>query len=232
MKIGIVTAVVVVAVLVIVIVRKTQLIRGEGFRKLLHFACLILLGTWVYVFPTWKESVIAMALFVLGIFPILKLLERTKWFEKFLAARKKGELASSLVITGVMFIIVTLVCQGVFQSKLLTLTSIYAWGPGDAAAALFGKKFGKHKIGHEKKKSVEGTAAMFLSAFVCVAFMLYLYGTLSIGIILLTATVTALGAAISELYSKNGVDTIICPLVSMVLMLGTLYCTGNLAFSL
>ena len=46
MKIGIVTAVVVVAVLVIVTVRKTQLIRGEGFRKLLHFVCLILLGTW------------------------------------------------------------------------------------------------------------------------------------------------------------------------------------------
>ncbi len=227
----IVAAVVVVAVLMILVVRKKQLIRGEGFRKLLHFICLILLGVWTYVFPTWKESVIGMALFVIVIFPVFKLLEKTKWFEKFLAARKKGELANSLVLTGIMFILVTLTCQGLFGSKLLTITSIYAWGPGDAAAALIGKKFGKHKIGQDKLKSAEGTAAMFVTAFACVAILLGIYGELSLGILLVTALVTALGAAASEFYSKNGNDTIICPLTSMILLSATLYLSGNLAFA-
>ena len=76
----IVAAVVVVAVLMILVVRKKQLIRGEGFRKLLHFICLILLGVWTYAFPTWKKSVIGMALFVIVIFPVFKLLEkRESW---------------------------------------------------------------------------------------------------------------------------------------------------------
>lgn len=50
------------------------------------------------------------------------------------------------------------------KDKLLALAVIYAWGYGDAFAALIGTKFGKHKI--YKKKSLEGTLAMLTTSFI------------------------------------------------------------------
>ncbi len=219
---------IVIVVVTIIIVRKKNILKGELFRKLLHFACLVLLGGAVFLFPTWKESVTAMIILVVVVFPVLKLLEKTDWFESFLAARKKGELAMSLIIAGAMFVIVVSVCEGIFGSKILAITSIYAWGPGDAAAALVGKKYGKHRLCRDKLKSVEGTLAMFIASFLSVALLLCVYfGGLS-GQILLPALVTAIVAALSELFSKNGNDTIICPVLSMVALLFMLYITGNL----
>lgn len=227
MKSWVLAITVMVAILIAVIVRIKNWVQGEWFRKLLHFVCLIILGVWVWSHETWWESVIGMLLFVIVLFPVLKVLERRKWFEKFLAARKKGELANSLLIVGGMFIIITLCCQGLFDSKLLTIASIYAWGPGDAAAALIGKKFGKHKLRGEK--SLEGTLAMFLTSFACVFLLLLLGSGFPLVPVIITAIVTADVAAATELYSKNGNDTIICPVASMIALIVMLCVTGNLA---
>ena len=217
-----------VAVALIVIVRINNILKGEWFRKLLHLVCIALLGGSIFFFSSWKESLTAMIILVVVGFPMLRLLERSDRFENFLAARKRGELAKSLVIVGTMFVTVVFVCEGLFGSKILALASIFAWGPGDAAAALVGKKYGRHRWGYDKQKSVEGTTAMFIASFLCVAFLLYVYaGELSIQIVL-SALVTAVAAAFSELISKDGNDTIICPVLSMVALLFMLYITGNL----
>lgn len=217
-----------IAVVVVIVVRKKNILKGEWFRKLLHLVCIGILGGAVFLFPTWKEAVLSMTILVVVGFPALKLLEKTDWFESFLAARRKGELAMSLIIVGVMFVIVDFVCEGILGSKLLVITSIYAWGPGDAVAALVGKKHGEHRLGRDKQKSLEGTAAMFITSFLCVVLLLYFYaGELSLQIVL-SAIVTAIVASFSELFSKDGNDTIICPVSSMIALLFMLYITGNL----
>ena len=53
-----------------------------------------------------------------------------------------------------MFMLAVGVCWGWLGDRNLALASIFAWGPGDAAAALVGKRYGKNKIG--KKVRHEG----------------------------------------------------------------------------
>lgn len=67
-----------------------------------------------------------------------------------------------------MFAVVVTICWGFFGDKNLALVSLYAWGFGDAAAALIGKKFGKHKIKApmlDGKKSYEGTNSRACNCF-------------------------------------------------------------------
>ena len=57
---------------------------------------------------------------------------------------------------------------------MLSAVAVIMWGTGDAAAALIGIPFGKHRgIPHtDGKKSLEGTAAMFLVSALCGTLML------------------------------------------------------------
>ena len=130
-----------------------------------------------------------------------------------------------------MFAIVVAICWGIFGDKYLALASLYAWGIGDAFAALIGKQFGKHKIKAPKldgKKSYEGTGSMFTVSFLTVTTILLCRGGLGIVPCLIIALVVALVAAVTELYSKNGNDTIICPLSAMVVLLPLVYLFGGL----
>jgi len=55
------------------------------------------------------------------------------------------------------------------------LASVLAWGLGDAAAALVGKRFGRHFVRGrlvEGCKSLEGTFAMFVVSFISVMIVL------------------------------------------------------------
>jgi dolichol kinase len=74
------------------------------------------------------------------------LLERIERFSEFITERKKGELKSSLLLVFGMFAFIITICWGLLGDPYLVLASVYAWGFGDAAAALIGKRFGKHKI--------------------------------------------------------------------------------------
>lgn len=98
---------------------------------------------------------------IVVLLPVLALAERIPMFSSFVNERKKGEFKSSMVLAVGMMAFSTTVCWGLFGDKYLVLASIYAWGVGDALAALIGKKYGKHKIKWkiaDGKKSVEGLA--------------------------------------------------------------------------
>jgi CDP-diglyceride synthetase len=72
------------------------------------------------------------------------------------------------------------ICWGWFGEKYLVIASVFAWGLGDAAAALVGKYFGQHYIEGrlvEGRKSLEGTFAMFVVSFVSVMVVLLIHGT-------------------------------------------------------
>ena len=114
---------------------------------------------------------------------------------------------------------------------MLVLASVYAWGIGDGAAALVGKRFGRHYIEGkhiEGRKSWEGTAAMFLMSFFSVLTVLLLRGGMSLFLCVAVAMVTAAVEAVVELFSLKGNDTVNCPIAAMIVLIGLLYLVGGL----
>ncbi len=205
-------------------------IPDELFRKLLHCILLGSLLVFVFAFETWWISAAVSLGFALAVYPILAFFEGFKGFSKLTTERKKGELKSSLLLVFAMFTAVISLCWGLLGDRWLVPASIYAWGFGDAAAALVGKSCGKHKI-HikfaDEHKSVEGSAAMFAVSFISVAAVLALRGGMGPGAIALTAAVTAAVSSFAELCSKNGMDTLICPISAMAVLIALLRLTGG-----
>ena len=197
-------------------------IPDELFRKILHF---ILLGAYiplVFAFDVWwMAAVFALALIVI-FFPVLALAERIPHFSSFVNERRRGEYKSSMALAiGMMALSVT-VCWGWLGDRYLVLACIYAWGVGDAFAALVGKRFGRHKIKWkfaDSHKSYEGSAAMLLSSFASVLTVLLIRGGLSLPVCVVTAAAAAAVCTAAELCARNGLDTVICPACAMAVIL-------------
>ena len=215
---------------IMLLVRKFLTIGDELFRKILHF---ILLGAYIpltFAFAEWwMATVFALSLIVV-LFPALFFAGKIPMFSAFVNERKKGEFKSSMVYAVGMMAFSTAVCWGLFGDQYLVLASIYAWGIGDGLAALVGKRFGKHKITWklaDNKKSVEGSTTMFLCALVSVFAVLCVRGGIhplvSFGIALVAAT----ACTISELCTKNGLDTVICPISAMIVIVPTVTLLGG-----
>ena len=207
-------------------------IPDELFRKILHCILLGSLMVFVFCFDLWWHAAVTAVAFALVVYPILACLERIKGFSRLTTERKKGELKESLLLVFGMFAVVIGICWGWLGDRYLVLASVYAWGFGDAAAALVGKKWGRHKVcfGHaDSHKSIEGSSAMFLVSLVSVAVILACRGGLSAAGYVVVPLVTAFVSAVAELYSKDGHDTVICPLSAMVALLPLVHLFGGLA---
>ena len=219
---GITMLYIIVAVAIMLLLRKLITIPDELFRKNLHF---ILLGAYiplVFAFDKWWMATIFSTALIVILFPALFLAEKIPMFSSFVNERKKGEFKSSMVFAVGMMAFSTAVCWGMFGDKYLVLASIYAWGIGDALAALIGKRFGKHKIKWklaDGKKSVEGSLAMFLCAFASVFFVLFFRGGMGIVMCAVIAVLAAFVCTITEMCTKNGLDTVVCPVSAMVIII-------------
>ena len=212
------------------LLRRLIKIKDEVFRKGLHFILLGSLLVWVLAFSVWWHAALTSICFAIAVYPILCLVEHIKGYSKFVTERKSGELKLSLLIVFAMFSAVVCICWGWLGDKLLVLAGVYAWGFGDAVAALIGKRFGKHALTGkhiEGRKSLEGSLAMFLTSFICVCVILMFRGGLPwYGYILVPALTAAVTAAV-ELYSLRGTDTITCPLAAMAIMLPLIHFLGG-----
>lgn len=206
-------------------------IPDELFRKILHCILLLSLLLFTLCFETWWIAVLVAVGFAIVVYPVLMFFERYQAFSKLTTERKKGELKSSLLLVFFMYAGIVCVCWGWLGDKYLVLASVYAWGFGDAAAAIIGKRFGRHKISWkytDGKKSFEGSLAMFLTSLVSVALILgFRGGLLPMGYILIPVIV-ALVSTLAELYSKEGMDTVICPVSAMIVLLPLIYLFGGL----
>lgn len=164
----------------------------------------------------------AAVVFIATVFPILTLAERIPGYSELLTERKRGEIKCSLVVVFGMFAALICVCWGWLGEKYLVIASVLAWGLGDAAAALVGKRFGKHYIEGrmvEGRKSLEGTLAMFAVSFVSVMVVLLANGSVEWYGYAPIAAVTAAVCAVVELYTKGGMDTLTCPFAAATIMI-------------
>ena len=211
--------------------RKLTPVPDEVFRKLLHMILLCSLAVWTAVFDTWYLAALTAVIFAVAVYPLLALAERWKGYAHLLTERKAGEIKHSLLVVFGMYAAVSCVCWGWLGDKFLVLGSIFAWGFGDAAAALVGKRYGKHKLYWKKidgRKSAEGTIAMFIVSFVSVSVVLVLRGGMSWFAILVTALVTAAVSAAAELYTPGGMDTLTCPLAAMSVLVPLVALLGGM----
>lgn len=207
-------------------------IPDELFRKILHCILLGSLAIFVFCFASWWSSALFALAFAIVVYPILAVFERFKGYSSLTTERSPGELKQSLLLVFGMFALVIAVCWGWLGDRWLVLLSVYAWGFGDAAAALVGKRWGRHKISigpTDGKKSAEGSAAMFLTSLITVTALLALRGGVSAAGYVVIPIVTALVSALAELYSKDGHDTVICPLSAMAALLPMVQLFGGLA---
>ena len=197
-------------------------IPDELFRKILHFILLGAYFPFLFAFQTWWISAGFAAGLIVVIYPILALAGKISVFSSFVNERKKGEFKSSMILALLTVIFSISICWGIFEDKLLTLACVYAWGVGDAFAALIGKQFGKHKIRlplADPRKSWEGSAAMFLSSLISVMTVLAVRGGLGLGACLLISLLAATVTTYVELITKDGLDTITCPAAAMAVIL-------------
>ena len=207
---------------VMMLVRKLFPIPDELFRKILHF---ILLGAYiplVFAFEAWWMSAIFAASLIIILFPALSIASKIPMLSAFIIERKKGEFLSSMVLAVGMMAFSVIVCWGLFGDRYLVLATIYAWGIGDGLAALVGKRFGKHKIKWklaDGKKSVEGSAAMFLCSLVAVFTVLMVRGGISVPMCCAIALLAALVCTVAELCAKDGWDTVVCPVSAMIVII-------------
>ena len=203
----------------------------EVFRKLLHLILLGSLFVFIFCFKTWWISALASVIFAMVVYPILAWAEKKfKGYSGLLEERKGGEIKASLLLVFTMFAVVMTICWGLCGDKILALASICAWGFGDAAAALIGKKFGRHPLEIKKlgvKKSWEGTSSMFTVSFISVFLSIYFHGGFTTVQSVIIAVITAAVTAYIELITKGGNDTVTCPLAAMSVILPLTYIFGG-----
>ena len=205
----------------VLLVRTFLRIPDELFRKMLHF---ILLGAYIplmFAFETWWMAAAFATSLIAVLFPVLTIAGKIPMFSAFVNERKKGEFKSSMVLAVGMMAFSVTVCWGLFGDKYLVLASIYAWGIGDGLAALVGKRFGKHKIKWklaDGKKSLEGSLTMFVCALVSVFVVLSVRGGIGIPMCFAIAFLAALASTLAEMCAKNGLDTVICPVSAMIVI--------------
>ena len=202
----------------IILLNKKIGLPSERYRKLLHLVSVFSIMPIVVPSSSWVASMLVCLLFMALAYVGAK---KTKLEDTVdMTQRKSGEQQRSMLLLYGTYAVVIFFAWGVFSQKWAAVLSIIAWGIGDCVAALAGKKFGKHKISGpmiEGTKSLEGSVGMFLTTFASV-FLLYSRHTVlsNIWFVVLVCFWIAVFSSLTELFSKNGMDTVTCPLVSMV----------------
>ena len=121
-----------------------------------------------------------------------------------------------------MFAALISVSWGLFDQPHLAAAAILMWGTGDAAAALVGIPYGKHKVQSrltDGKKSWEGSMAMLAVSFLSGIIILLLVQKMPLPKAVLTTAVGALLGTATELLSPSEYDTVTVPTVILAVLL-------------
>jgi len=184
------------------------------FRKLMHSVAFAAVAMAILTAGSWQAATLTFALAAAAAFLLLSFLEGEGWYDRLLVQKTKGEVKRSLTIYFVMAAVQAAICGGAFGRPGIAAAAIVMWGAGDAAAALVGIPFGRHKVRWaDGKKSWEGSLAMLAVSFVGGLCMLALAQRLSLPKALLPALVGALLGTVTEMFSPSEYDTVTVPVV-------------------
>ncbi|MCD7754149.1 MAG: TSUP family transporter, partial [Clostridiales bacterium] len=195
-------------------------IDGEARRKVLHTIAFLIVLVILLASEHWYVPALLSVLFIAVVYPVLKLFETKQFYASLFQERTAGEVRKSLVLLfGTTAVLITLF-WGVLDSELTVLSAVLAWGLGDEAAALVGKRYGRHKISWrfaDSHKSYEGSGAMLCVSFLAVLLSLTV-GGVPLSTALPAAIIGAAAATVIEAVTKKGYDTVTVPCVLAVII--------------
>ncbi len=220
--IGVLAAFIAPCLLILLPVRFLTKIPSFIFRKLLHIVAFTCVSLTILTSRNWQAASLTCVVFAVIVYPLLVLVEKESWYPKLFVEKTKGEVRRSLLMLFLMVAVMIAVCWGVFGEPVLCAAAILMWGTGDAAAALVGIPFGRHKIKTrwtDGKKSWEGSLAMFAVSFLSGFLMLLTAHNAGLGYVFLSAFFGALLGSLMELFSPSEYDTITVPAVIVIILL-------------
>lgn len=192
------------------------------FRKLLHFLAFTCVTMMILEAETWQAAALTAVVIAVAVYPVLAALENASWFGNLFVQKSPGEIKRSMLLLFFMFALLISVTWGLFGQPHLAAGAILMWGTGDAAAALVGIPFGRHKV-HSRftdgKKSWEGSCAMLAVSFLSGMVILYLVEKMSFPRAFLSAAIGALLGTATELFSPSEYDTVTVPVVIAAVLL-------------
>jgi dolichol kinase len=184
--------------------------RKELYRKLTHLGALIIPGGYYYFNLSRFEMLSIMIPIAIGmIFIDISRLRGWRFWNLFrpLISSMAREHEVKGDFTGAAYILTTVCLVVALFDKPVAIAALAFIMTGDSAAALIGRKFGKHKYG---RKSLEGSFAFLVTAIITA----YFIPDLPITIGLIGAAV----ATITEAFSLTIDDNLTVPLVSGLVM--------------
>lgn len=157
-----------------------------------------------------------------AVYPVLVIFEHESWYPKLFVEKRPGEIRNSLLLLCLMFAVLIAVCWGAFGQPVVAATAILMWGFGDAAAALVGIPYGKHKFRSkltDGKKSWEGSSAMLAVSVLAGCIMLIAVLKDNVPHALASALIGAVFGTAAELFSPSEYDTVTVPVVIAAVLL-------------
>jgi uncharacterized membrane protein YfcA/dolichol kinase len=222
-SLGIYIGYIVALAVILIVVRFTTKVPDYIFRKLLHVVAFTSILPLAYSTSIWWIAVAVEVFFLILVIVALWFFEKFSFYKKLFVEKAKHEVIVSFITLFSLMTVMLAVFWGALGAahKYMAIAAIMAWGPGDAVAAIAGKKLGKHKLqGNmiEGIKSVEGSVGMAITSFVCVLPILLLMSHHPWYISLIFAAAIAPIASLTELFTKKGWDTITVPIVSALVL--------------
>ena len=221
---GVFLAFIVPALVLLVPIRFLTKVPSFVFRKLLHIAAFTFSSLMILTAQSWQAASLAFLIAMLLLYPLLTVCEKRPWYAALLVQKSPGEVKRSMFMIFAMAAVTVAAAWGAFGQRHLAAAAILMWGTGDAAAALAGIPFGRHKVrlrGTDGKKSWEGSAAMMAVSFVC-GFCVLLWGQrLALPHALWAAGVTGFIGTAAELFSPGEYDTLSVPVIIAAALLLT-----------
>ena len=211
----------------LLIVRFATKVPDYIYRKLLHIVAFTSILPLVFGTDYAWAAVGVEIVFLIIVIVMLHFFEPFSFYKGLFVEKGKHEVIISFVLLFGLMTVFMAVFWGILgaEYKYIAVTAIMAWGPGDAVAAIVGKNFGKHKLEGkmiEGVKSVEGTAGMMITSFVCTLAALLFMTSLQWYVSVAFALVIAPVAAFTELFTKKGMDTVSVPMVVSLILCVTM----------
>ncbi len=192
------------------------------FRKILHMIAFTCITVMLLAAANWQAAALTSVLIAVLVYPLLAVFEHEPWYGRIFVQKTPGEIKRSLLKLFLMFAALITAAWGIMNKPHAAAAAILMWGQGDAAAALIGIPFGRHKVMFPPvngKKSWEGTCGNLVVSFLTGMILLYLYYHYPLGRYFAASLTGAAAGAFTELISSSEWDTVTVPAVILAVML-------------